>query len=87
MFDYIGDKIKGLAKVICWVGIIASVVIGIVIISGEVISGIITIVAGSILSWVGSFVLYGFGELVNSATKLAYLKEQEIKESKNKEQV
>ena len=84
MFDNIGGKIKGLAKFICWVGIIASVVLGIVIISGAnigsgrhmytdsstIIVGVITIVAGSILSWVGSFVLYGFGELVENSSEL-----------------
>ena len=55
MFDNIGSKIMKLAKVLCWIGIIASIVSGIVIISGgsrsynsgsSVFSGILTIVLG-----------------------------------------
>ena len=33
MFDYVGGKIKGFAIVICWLGIICSVIIGFVNIS------------------------------------------------------
>ena len=96
MFDNIGGKIKGLAKFICWVGIIASIILGIIIISGAgtsygryrytdsgmVVLGIITIVAGSILSWIGSFVLYGFGELVENSSELVEQIE-EIRTKKN----
>ena len=34
MFNNIGKKIKGLAKFICWLGIIASVLLGILVIFG-----------------------------------------------------
>ena len=92
MFNNIGGKIKGLAKVICWLGIILSVIIGIVLIIGAtnrngyyrytdtttIIYGIIVIVVGSLLSWIGSFVLYGFGELVDNSSKLVELKSNEI---------
>ena len=30
MFDHIGSKIKTFARVICWIGIVASIVCGIV---------------------------------------------------------
>ena len=84
MFDNIGGKIKGLAKIICWIGIIACVITGIALISdaskgdryyrytdgGEVFAGILVMILGSVLSWVGSFVLYGFGELVENSAKL-----------------
>ena len=32
-----------------------------------VLSGLLTIVLGALLSWVGSFVLYGFGEIVENS--------------------
>jgi hypothetical protein len=77
MYSNIFGKIKALAKVIAWIGIIASVISGIVMIASSgtigsyygsgsgisVIAGLLTIVLGSVCSWAGSLVLYGFGEL------------------------
>lgn len=91
MFSNIGGKIKGLAKFICWLGIILSVIIGIILIlgarsgngaygypdGGAVVAGIFVIVLGSIMSWIGSFVLYGFGELVDNSSKLVERKKNE----------
>ena len=91
MFDNIGGKIKTLAKVICWIGIIASVVVGIIIIydwfvqpyyyrnSTELITGIAVIVLGSLFSWIGSFVLFGFGELVENSSYIAEVMEEKRK--------
>ena len=81
MFDNIGSKIKGLAKVLCWVGIIASIICGIMMFvaaaeaswqyeSTYITLGIVIIIVGSLGSWVGSFVLYGFGELINHANSI-----------------
>ena len=71
MFDNVGSKIKALASFFCWGGIIASVIGGIIVITLDedlVWTGLAVIIIGSLLSWVSSFVLYGFGELVvNSA--------------------
>ena len=71
MFDNIGSKIKTLAKVVCWIGIIGSIIAGMAMIatmgSVGVLSGLLTIVLGTLLSWVGSFVLYGFGEMVENS--------------------
>ena len=87
MFDNIGSKIKTLAKVVCWIGIIGSVIAGIAMIatmgSVGVLSGLLTIVLGALLSWVGSFVLYGFGEMVENSdirTELAVKAEMGKKE-------
>ena len=68
MFNNIGEKIKGLAVVACWIGIIACAIVGISFVTlikndGRWV-GVIIIVVGSLLSWIGSFVLYGFGELI-----------------------
>lgn len=67
MFDNIGGKIKGFAKVVAWLGIILSVIIGFLSIET---GGILIIIIGSVSSWVGSFVLYGFGQLVENSDKL-----------------
>ncbi len=77
MFTNIGRKIQMLAKVLCWIGIAASCIYGIiVIVSGTsisrylggggslVLAGVLIMLLGSLLSWVGSFVLFGFGELI-----------------------
>ena len=87
MFDNIGSKIKTLAKVVCWIGIIGSIIAGIAMIatmgSVGVLSGLLTIVLGALLSWVGSFVLYGFGEMVENSdirTELAVKAEMGKKE-------
>ncbi|MBR6806863.1 MAG: SHOCT domain-containing protein [Clostridia bacterium] len=88
MYNNIGGKIKGLAVFLAWVGIILSILSGIGILSttskvgyysdSDLISGagslvgLITIVVGCLLSWVGSLVLYGFGQLVENSDKQAY---------------
>jgi hypothetical protein len=36
-----------------------------------VISGILTIVLGSLAAWISSFLLYGFGELVENSSRIA----------------
>ena len=73
MFDNIGGKIKTLAKVVCWIGIIACIITGIVLIAMDedsILVGILTAVVGPLLSWVSSFVLYGFGQLVENSDTL-----------------
>lgn len=67
MFSNISNKIKTLAKVVCGIGIGVSVVVGLVLISEDedtVFAGILVLLLGSILSWVGSFITYGFGEII-----------------------
>ena len=70
MFDNIGSKIKELAKIVCWIGIAVSVIIGIALLWTDGLAGILTAVFGSLFSWVGSFVLYGFGQLVENSDTL-----------------
>lgn len=70
MFSNIGGKIKKLAMVITVAGIVLSVIAGIVQMSlsrgggGIFFSGILTMIMGSLAAWVSSFILYGFGQLV-----------------------
>ena len=79
MFDNIDNKIKNVAQVICWLGIVGSVIYGLVyIISTEfwdfgimyLFIGVAIMAIGSLLSWASSLVLYGFGELIEKVSKL-----------------
>lgn len=76
MFSNIGGKIKAVAKISCWIGIIGSVLFGFIsIFTGMnsydglsyVITGLLVMIIGSLISWIGSFTLYGFGELVENS--------------------
>lgn len=86
MFAEIGGKIKTLAKVLCWIGIAFFVIYGIAFISNpeiipsfkqfsennalKVLIGLIIIIFGSIASWISSFTLYGFGELIDNSVSI-----------------
>ena len=86
MFDDIGKKIKGLATVIYVLGVIASVLgggsiafatreysrFGYSFTAGGVITGLITMALGAVLSWAGSLSLYGFGELIDNMNTMKY---------------
>ena len=70
MFDNIDQKIKALAQVVCWIGIICSVISGIALIAageGLLFVGFIVIILGSLISWISSFTLYGFGQLIENS--------------------
>lgn len=72
MFNNMGRKIKVLAKILCWIGIIASAVFGFLFGTKDdetlsLIIGIAIIIFGTLFSWIGSFLLYGFGQLVENS--------------------
>lgn len=70
MFSNIGNKIKTLAQVVCWLGICISILVGFVLmVQDEETAGIgvLIMVFGSLLSWIGSFITYGFGQLVENS--------------------
>lgn len=85
MWNNIGRKVQKLAKFVCWFGIIASSISGIItIISGiqmlsnryytnagwpQILIGAGIIVVGSLLSWMGSWVTYAIGEAAEAAEK------------------
>ena len=73
MFDNIGGKIKTLATVVCWIGIVVSVIYGLVLLDYSAAAGILTMVLGSLLSWISSFTLYGFGQLIEKTTEIAHV--------------
>ena len=78
MFKNIGGKIKGLAKVICGVGMAISVFVGLGMIctgcNGAMVGmGFAVMLVGPLVSWIGSFFVYGFGELIENTTVIAEL--------------
>ena len=67
MWENIGSKLQKLAKVICWIGIILSVIGGIVMITQkQAVLGIVYIILGPLFSWIGSWAMYGLGLVVES---------------------
>ena len=80
MWDDIGGKIKGLAKFIAWLGIIVSIIGGIIlfIIGGNqsygggiyIGIGFATMIFGSLVSWIMAWFMYGFGELIEKTTEI-----------------
>ena len=65
MWDNIGRKLQKLAKILCWIGISISAILGLYIISrGQFIIGIVRIVTGGLLSWIASWIIYGLGIVV-----------------------
>ena len=75
MFENIGCKIKMLAKVCCWVGIFVSVIYGIILLSenNNELIGLSVFILGPLFSLIGSFVIYGFGQLIENSDKLVEL--------------
>ena len=69
MFECIGDKIKNVAKISCYLGIGVSIAYGfimIVIMKEVAIIGVGTALIGSLISWLSCLALYGFGELLDT---------------------
>ena len=74
MYDNIGGKIKGLAKVIFFVEAIAAVITGFVFMAAHdylIPVGLLVMILGPIVSWVSSWLLYGFGELIDKTCDIA----------------
>ncbi len=82
MFDNIGGKIKTLAQVICWLGIIASVITGFSMWRYSFGSGLLMMILGGLSSWVGSFLIYGLGQLIENSDTLVALSIQAKNELK-----
>ena len=82
MFNNIGGKIKGLAASVTVIGIIASVIVGLVLMTADgdtVFLGILVAALGSFVSWLSSWLLYAFGQLVeNSDTIVKLMRNEQV---------
>lgn len=73
MYENIGGKIKGLAKAIFIIEAIAAVITGFVLMASDsdtFLIGLLVMIIGSIVAWVSSWFLYGFGELIDKACEI-----------------
>ena len=84
MFENVGEKIKSLARLFAVIGIIASVIVAFVFfVNANFWTGLLIAVVGSFVSWGGSLLIYGFGELIVQTTKIADGKnKKKVKEHK-----
>jgi hypothetical protein len=72
MFEGVGEKLKIIAKVGCWLGIASGVIIGIVLMIEEELGlGFSLLVSVPLVSWISSLFTYGFGELIENSNTIA----------------
>ncbi|MBQ3529899.1 MAG: hypothetical protein IJA47_05350 [Oscillospiraceae bacterium] len=70
MFNNIGGKIKTVAMTLCIIESVVSAIYGLVLIATDkrtILPGILLILIGPIIAWLGSFLLYGFGQLIENS--------------------
>ena len=84
MYNDIGHKVKIVAKVFCWLGIIVSVAAAVSRFSSRYgqASGILLLLIGPLTSWLASLTMYGFGQLVENSD--AIREQTAITSSENK---
>ena len=73
MFANVGQKIMDLASLVCWVGIVISILTGIIMMAAAeelILAGLLIAVVGSLGSWIGSWFTYGFGELLETTKQI-----------------
>ena len=96
LYENIGGKIKRWAIALFVVEAIAAIIGGIIMLSNDVnLAGALSLIVGPIAAWVGSWLLYGFGELIetnaanesNTREILKYLKKQAAGEKTNDEAI
>lgn len=73
LYNNIGSKIKNWAKWVFIVEAVASVIGAIVMMAaaesaGAIATGLLALVVGPVIAWVSSWLLYGFGELIEKTS-------------------
>ena len=74
MYDNIGKKIKGLATVIFILEALTALISGIAFMAIDddmIWLGVLTIIIGPVFAWISSWLLYGFGELIDKTADIA----------------
>ncbi|MBQ7778938.1 MAG: hypothetical protein IJ404_00440 [Clostridia bacterium] len=72
MYANIGKKIMILAVVIAIIMMIVSALHGVILlIKGQGVIGVITMVFGPFVSWIAGFFIYGFGRLIDNTDYIA----------------
>lgn len=93
MFNDCGEKIKNVAKILCWIGVIASIIFALVMFAKADASwrtedlfkglGWLFLIAGPIVSFINGLLMYGFGELIENTSSLDTYTKSIYKISKN----
>lgn len=75
MYDHIGRKIKFLAKALACIGAVICFAIGIIIaaVTDKYVTGLLIAVFGGWIAWIGSFILYGYGQLIDNSDRMVEL--------------
>ena len=87
LYKNIGGKIKSWAKWIFIVEAIGAIITGVVLMATDedlIVYGLLTLVCGPIIAWVGSWILYAFGELVEKTADNENNTRQILKKSNEK---
>ena len=75
MYDNIGSKIKGLAKALFIIEAIWTIISGIVLLCiddrNNAFLAVFLFIGGPIFAWISSWLLYGFGELIDKVCEIA----------------
>ena len=72
MFRNVGERLKTMANILVWVGIVASVAVGFVwaFSGGGPLVGVLCALGGSLFFWIVCTVLYGLGRLIENSELL-----------------
>ncbi len=73
MYNNIGKKIKGLASALFITATIAAIISGIVLMFlGEsmILFGFLVMIIGPLAAWISSWMLYGFGEIIDKLCEI-----------------
>lgn len=84
LFSNIAAKLKTVAKVFSLLGIIGGVIICIILIAIDedmILLGLFVGAVTAIISWISSFTLYGFGELIATSQRTAGILSEILKNS------
>ena len=73
MYSNIGGKIKVLAIIIFILGAVTTIIKGISMVDqvGHATNGLILMLLGPLAAWISTWLLYGFGELIEKTCKIA----------------
>lgn len=88
LFGNVGQKIKSVTKVLCWIGIIACVIVALALFGSNsyynptILPGFICLIVGPLLCWIGSLTTYAFGELVDKTKENNRLLNELLKAAK-----
>ena len=74
-FDRIGKKIKGFVKVLFYLQVIVYGVLALFLAISMapigILIGLLVFIVGTLIAWISSWMLYGYGELIDKTTDIA----------------